>query len=281
VGLGILEETGPEFQWDTVARYWAAHIPVNAICTAEYQAILHFLSRAGRSLKHDTSAAYTRRSRNPFREWIGAQIRSDPWGWACAGRPDLAAEFAYRDACWTHERNGIYGEMMFAAIQAAAFVESDPARLVEIGLSQVPAECRLAQAVRECLPWIDACPDWEACMDRVEARFPGAVMSPVHTINNALICVLSLFYGRMDTLLTPAISVMCGLDTDCNGATTGSIVGAASGRSGYNEALAAPLNDTIKPNMVGFQEVRMRELAGRTLAVWKTVDEYARSRRTA
>ena len=32
------------------------------------------------------------------------------WTWACAGKPELAAEFAYRDACWTQTRNGGLGD---------------------------------------------------------------------------------------------------------------------------------------------------------------------------
>ena len=162
--------------------------------------------------------------------------------------------------------------MFCAAMQAAAFVEHDPRKLVEIGLGQIPARCRLALGVRECLTWIDECVDWESCMDKLEARYPE--MSPVHTINNALICVLSLIYGRMDTRLTTTIAVMAGLDTDCNGATVGSIVGAASGRAHFDAAFAAPLNDRVKPSMIGFSDTTMRELAERHLAVWKRVDAY-------
>jgi ADP-ribosylglycohydrolase len=87
-------------------------------------------------------------------------------------------------------------------------------------------------------------------MDRVESALPG--MSPVHTINNALICVLSLAYGRMQTTEAICTSVMCGHDTDCNGATVGSIVGAAAGRRGFGDELAARLHDTIKPAVIGF-----------------------------
>jgi len=166
--------------------------------------------------------------------------------------------------------------MFCAAMQAAAFVEHDPRKLVEIGLSQIPSQCRLALAVRECLGWIDACEDWESCMARLEARH--ARMSPVHTINNALVCVIALIYGRMDTRLSTTISVMAGLDTDCNGATVGSIVGAAAGRAGFDAGLAAPLNDRVKPSMIGFSDTTMRELAERHLAVWKRVDAYASER---
>jgi ADP-ribosylglycohydrolase len=279
VGLAVLEDHGPDFRWNDVAVTWTLRIPFGAICTAETQAVLNFWNHSARFFqtgKVDIDPATTRTHRNPYREWIGAQIRSDGWAWACAGKPALAAEFAHRDASWTHTRNGIYGAMFCAAMQAAAFVEHDAKRLVEIGLSQIPAECRLARAVRECLEWIATCDDWESCMDRLEARYPQ--MSPVHTINNALICVIALIYGQMDTRRATTIAVMAGLDTDCNGASVGSIVGAASGRARFHDAFAAPLNDRVKPSMIGFADTSMRELAERHLAVWKRVNEYAAER---
>lgn len=275
-GLGVIEQKGPEFAWDDVARYWLSHIPPSAICTAETQAITNVQNRSCRGHDMATTPAWTRRHRNPYREWIGAQIRSDGWAWVCAGKPELAAEFAWRDACWTHERNGIYGEMMFAAMQAAAFVEHDPRKLVEIGLSEIPKDCRLAQWTRECLKWVAQEKTFEACMDRVEAALPD--MHVVHTINNALVCVLSLFYGGSDADTATSVAVMCGLDTDCNGATVGSIVGAGVGRKRFGGTMAAKLNDTIKPNMLDFQQVTMAELAARTLTQWKRVDEYHRAR---
>jgi hypothetical protein len=64
---------------------------------------------------------------------------------------------------------------------------------------------------------------------------------------------------------------MAALDTDCNGATVGSIVGACRGRKAYGGSLAGPLNDTIKPLFFGFQEITMAELAQRTLKVHKDI----------
>ena len=37
-------------------------------------------------------------------------------------------------------------EMMFAAIIAAAFVVSSPVELVQIGLSEIPEHCKLAES---------------------------------------------------------------------------------------------------------------------------------------
>ena len=284
VGLGVLEETGPDFAWHTVARYWSAHLPYNAICTAETQAILNFWNRSIRwgDLRNPNTAAtpaFTRNHRNPYREWIGAQIRSDGWAWACAGKPELAAEFAYRDACWTHTRNGIYGEMLFAAIQAAAFVEHDPYRLVEIGLAEIPRDCRLARWVRQALVWARECPDLWSALDRMDSHPAMLHMSPVHTINNAVVCVLALCYAGRGIDDAVCAAVMGGLDTDCNGATVGSVVGAITGQAAARSRLAGPLHDTIRPEVFGFERCTMADLARRHAAVWRRIDAWHRAGR--
>ena len=81
----------------------------------------------------------------------------------------------------------------------------------------------------------------------------------------------ALFYGQMDPDRSICISVMAGLDTDCNGATVGSITGAATGRRKFGGKLAAPLNDSIRPHVFGFQNVTMKELADRTLTAFHQV----------
>jgi ADP-ribosylglycohydrolase len=279
IALGVLETHGPTFTWTNVADYWMSHLPPSAICTAEAQAILNFMNRTARwgsdgGARSVATPEFCRSYRNPYREWIGAQIRSDGWAWACAGNPELAAEFAYRDACWTHERNGIYGAMFFAAMQAAAFVVHDASALVEIGLSEIPADCRLAQAIRATLEICARSNDWEAAVVEIEdltnAMSPP-LMHPVHTINNACLCVMSLVLEHMHPFHSVTTSVMAGMDTDCNGATVGSIVGAAVGSSGFDSPLVAPLNDTIRPNLLGFEQVQMADLAKRMANQWHRV----------
>jgi len=271
IGLKVLEESGSDFDWHHVAKAWNSSLPYSAICTAETQAILNYNIKTPRLTGNyvSTTPQFTRRHNNPYREWIGAQIRADGWAYACAGNPELAAEFAWRDAHWSHTANGIYGEMFCAAMIAAAFVESDPKKIVQIGLSEIPKNCRLAEAVREALQWISKSPTFESFMEKLENKFNG--MSAIHSVNNALIVVMSLFYGKMNPDRSICISVTGGLDTDCNGATTGSIVGAVTGRKRFGGKLAPRLNDTIKPLVFGFQETTMRELAERTLKVHKTV----------
>ena len=90
---------------------------------------------------------------------------------------------------------------------------------------------------------------------------------PVHTINNALNVVLALLYGDGDFSKSICIAVMCGWDTDCNGATVGSILGAMRGASGIPSRWTSPLNDTVRSDVLGYHESRISDLAARMLRV--------------
>ena len=268
VGLRVMEKKGLDFQWSDVADCWNSHLPYNKVCTAETQAILNYnlrRPRMGGPAHNSATPAFTRRFNNPYREWIGAAIRADFWGYAVPGEPELAAALAYRDACWTHTKNGIYAEMFTAAVISAAFAESDPEKLIRIGLSEIPATSRFAEAVRASLRWHEEYPDWNSFLDKLDEAFPG--MSIVHAINNLQIVVMALLYGNSTIDRNTALAVMGGMDTDCNGATVGSITGILNPES----RLAEQLHDTIEPAFIGETTCRMATLAERTLAVRKAV----------
>ncbi len=270
IAIKVLEAYGPNFTWRDVATTWNQSLPYYSICTAEAQAIMNYNNAVPRKTQTNwVTAEFTSTHRNPYREWIGAQIRADGWGYACAGHPEMAAEYAYRDACWTHRANGIYGEMMFAAIIAAAFIITDPIDLVEIGLSEIPKNCKLAEACRAAIKKIKVSQNFEDYMDWVEQNY-GHLHS-VHTVNNALVVIGALVFGKTDFHRSICKSIEGGWDTDCNGATCGSIVGSIHGISNSESKLIGPLNDTIKPLVFGFQEITMAELAQRTLKIYNSI----------
>ena len=86
---------------------------------------------------------------NPDEERCGAMIRADAYGYACPGRPELAAELAWRDAGLTHRRTGIYGTMFAAAAIATAFVERDPLALIATAARYVPQRSRFRESVAD------------------------------------------------------------------------------------------------------------------------------------
>lgn len=257
VGLCILEQHGRAFTPRQAAEFWLAHIPYHCTYTAERVAYRNFVNGIW-----PPEAAY---HRNPYREWIGAQIRADAFGYACPGRPEEAAGLAFKDACISHVKNGIYGEMWVAAMLAAAFVADEPEKVIRIGLSEVPKNCRLAEAVAKVIGWHEEGISAEEATDRVLDEFAG--YHGVHTINNAAIVVMALLWGERDFSRTIGLSVRAGLDTDCNGATVGSVLGALLGAGGIPEHWTAPLNDRIDTIVAGESGLTISGLAARTRKV--------------
>jgi ADP-ribosylglycohydrolase len=260
IGLHILERFGPQFTTANVGQAWLDCLPYNQVYTAERVAYRNLVDR----IEPPHTATY----RNPYREWIGAQIRADIWGWACPGNPELAAELAFRDASLSHTKNGIYGEMFFAALLAAAFVESDLRKLIEIGLSEIPRNCRLREAVLDTVEWCDADPDWQTTWDRINAKYGH--YHGVHTINNAAVVLMGLLHAKGDYEKAISIAVMGGWDTDCNGATTGAVMGTILGAKALPAKWIAPLNDRISSIVIGYTDTKLSALAKRTCAVQQT-----------
>ena len=256
LALHVLETYGDGFTTDDVATAWLQMLPPLTTFTAERVAMQNLLDYV--------EPPATALVRNPYREWIGAQIRADAYGYVRPGDPAAAAELAWRDARLSHVENGVYGAMWAAGTVAAAFVERDPARAVARGLEVVPSDSRLAEAVAWAADAAARETGWEAVLDALHARYGHYHW--VHAVNNAALAAAALVHGRGDFGRSVAAAVMGGWDTDSNGATVGSVVGAMVGRRGIDDAWAAPLRNEVRSSLKGFDRSRIDDLARRTLA---------------
>ena len=267
IGLHYLEENGPNFTSQDVANQWQQHLPFHLVYTAERVAYRNLVN----GLKPPESASF----RNPYREWIGAQIRCDAFGYAAPGWPEKAAEFAFRDAAVSHTKNGIYGEMFFAALIAAALVVDSLDEALEAALAEIPAKSRLREAMLETRRFCSEEDDWQNAWERINAAYGH--YHPVHTINNAALVLMGLLYGAREP--DPALqyersitlAVHGGWDTDCNGATAGSVAGALLGARQLPGKWTSVLNDRLESIVVGLTDNRISDLAKRTMNVAKKV----------
>ncbi|QFY10981.1 ADP-ribosylglycohydrolase family protein [Nonomuraea phyllanthi] len=250
LALSVLERHGRGFTTEDVARLWLDELPAGRTFTAERVAY--------RNLLDGVEPPRTATHRNPFREWIGALIRADVYGWVNPGDPAAAAELAWRDARLTHTANGIYGAMFVAAMCAASMVATDATEVVRAGLSVVPERSRLHGAVR--LAAADAAreDDFERVVDLLHKRHGS--LHWVHTINNAALVAATLVHGRGDFTATIAGAVAGGWDTDSAGATAGSIAGALHG--GVPDQWR--MRDSLSSSLTGFDGVSLAALAART-----------------
>jgi ADP-ribosylglycohydrolase len=263
INLAVMKRNGRGFTPLNVADLWLQEMPILHTFTAERVAYrnLCLLIQPPASATH----------RNPHREWIGAQIRADLWGYSAPGNPKLAAEYAWRDACISHIKNGIYGEMWVAAMIAAAFSTNDVLEIIESGLNQIPEDSRLAGEIREMMKWRNEGVEYDDAVRRIHTIWDeNRAHDWCHTISNARIVALSLLWGCGDFSDSITKAVQPGFDTDCNGATVGSIMGIIHGASKIPTKWTAPLNDTLETGVSGYHRVKIRDMAEETLQLIET-----------
>ncbi len=260
LGKVIIDKYGVDFTPKNVADAWVEFQSKNAYCTAERVAFRNFVT----GYYPPVSAVY----KNPYREWIGAQIRADYFGYINPGNPELAADMAWRDASISHVKNGIYGEMFVAAMLAAAAVCDDMVEIIEAGLGQIPEKCRLTERIRELLDMYANGASKDEEFKRIHElydEFDGHDWC--HTISNAMIVVASLLWGKGDYSESICMSVETGFDTDCNGATVGSILGMRDTDATVDEKWTAPINGRLATSIFGVGTVELADMAEKTYKV--------------
>ncbi len=251
LGLLIAEDYGPGFSTEDVGAAWVKYLPY--ACTAEDVAL--------KNLKKGIPARQAGARDNPYCEWIGADIRADPWGYMAPGWPERAAAMAYRDAFLSHRRQGIYGAMFFAAAVAAAFAAEDPVDALRIGLTEIPADCALHKAICWALRVAPEIRNYKQAREAMEQRFKG--MHPVHTINNACLTVWGITIGKTDFTRVIGETVAMGMDNDCTAATAGSIVGAVIGKRRIPAKWYKKFDNTIHSYLSGHKRFSISDILHR------------------
>ena len=251
LGLLVVEEFGPDFSVAENGKAWLKYLPY--ACTAEEIAL--------QNLKTGVPAEQAADINNPYCEWIGADIRADPWGYMAPGWPEKATDMAYRDAYLSHRRQGIYGEMFFSAAISAAFAVDDPLDAFNIGLTEIPEQCALARAVHWALEEAPRIHHYRQAREAVDEYFKG--MNRVHTINNACLTIFGITIGGADLGKVIGETVAMGMDNDCTAATAGSIVGAIVGKEGISEDWYRKFHDTMHSYLIGKPSFSIRDVLKR------------------
>lgn len=264
VWLAMVEECGLPPKLTDLARWWMkalSRYPWN-----EYG----FCSRnLGRGLRPPVSGCFE----NYYVDEMGSPIRSEIWACLAPGDPQMAAEMAWHDSALDHAGGeGTNGEMFWAALQSAAFVENDIRKLIDVGLAMIPIHSLISRAVREAVLCHERGLTFQAAREAVRQGFQiGSRPQTCNAAANHGFSVLGLLYGNgfADTICR---TVNCAFDTDCTGATVGATLGIMNGTDSIPAEWSDPIGDRIVlhkfTNLPGAPGT-IAELTERTVALAK------------
>ncbi len=256
IWLTAVERFGRSITASILGEYWFAYITPNWVEYGTGKANM----RAG--LEPPVSGHYY----NQYRNSCGCFIRAELWACLAPGHPEIATRYAYEDAIVDHSGEGMYGEIFCAALQSAAFVESDTRKLIDIGLSYIPENCAVARCVNramECydkqVPFLDArlaihneAPGMFAAFCTKDSKIPtegGKFEKGTPGFDcpeNVGFLIAAWLYGEGDFGRSLCLAVNCGEDTDCTAGTLGGIMGIIAGGNALPEKWTAPLNDRVE-----------------------------------
>ena len=234
LNLHAMEMYGTHLTAEHIAAEWSEH------CYFPWDEYGH----AGTAMRYGFKPPYSGMFDNHFTNCMGSPIRSEVWAAIAAGKPRLAAYFAWQDAVVDHAGGeGVFGEIFNAALEAAAYLSTDVPALIREALTYIPTTSRVYGAVSLMLTLYEQGTDLLAAREQVLAKFgdPNFTDAP----QNIAFGLAGLLWGENfeDAILKV---VNLGYDTDCTVATCGAIWGILYGREGIDPKWAEPIGDAIQ-----------------------------------
>lgn len=160
-------------------------------------------------------------------EGMGCPIRSEIWACLYPAQPEKAAETSTMDGCLDHRGESVYAEKFFAALESAAFVESDLYKLIDIALCEIPMDCKIRTLIGDTLAWCEEYADVKAVLARILHKYGHPDCT--NLFQNIGITLTALIKGNLDLIKTSMDALNCGFDTDCTCATAGAVIGVIRG----------------------------------------------------
>lgn len=202
---------------------------------------------------------------NPYREWIGAQMRGAVCGMVAPGNLQKAARYAYMDGTVSHYNNGVLGEVFNALLVSLAYVKTDMKEILEEVIGCLPKHSQYYEFIITALEYCRKCNDWETAWKACEPKFMK--YNWIHAYPNAMAEVIALWFGEGDFDRTMHISCMQGYDVDCNAAQIATVLGIIHRDRTLKEQWTQGIGDELKTYMRGYKTISIQELAKLTVSL--------------
>lgn len=235
---------------DEIADLWLASIPSG--WSAEQIA----LDNLKRGIYPPNSGSF----RNPYKEWIGAQMRGAICGQVAPGNTYLAAKLAFNDARISHAGNGILGEIFNAVLVSLSFVEKDIKEILRKTINHIPKDSEYYQVVSssyELCQKYNFSKAWEISEEKYKKY------NWIHAYPNAAAEVIALYFGDGDFDKTMTLIAACGQDVDCNAAQIAVALAAMNAK--IDKRWTKVFTNEINTYLRGLKIIKLNELVDETI----------------
>jgi ADP-ribosylglycohydrolase len=198
---------------------------------------------------------------NPFREWIGAQMRGAVCGMVAPGDLKLAAELAFKDGVVSHHNNGVLGEVFNAVMVSMAFIENDVRVILDECINLIPSDSEYYTIIEKAYSACKKYDTWKQAWNELEPIFKK--YNWIHAYPNAAAEVVALWFGNGDFNETLHIVGMMGYDVDCNAAQIMTIIGIIDKR--IPSKWTDPIGDEINTYCRKYKKTSFTELTQLTI----------------
>lgn len=253
--LKALERKRQNLMAADIAEEWVALVPMG--WSAEDVAL--------KNIKLGIYPPESGRQNNPYREWIGAQMRGAVCGMVAPGNLQKAARYAYMDGTVSHYNNGVLGEVFNALLVSLAYVKSDVREIVEEVINCIPKQSEYYDFIATALTYCRKYTSWEEAWKASKPKF--IKYNWIHAYPNAMAEVIALWYGEGDFDKTIHISCMQGYDVDCNAAQIATVIGIISRKKTLTSKWTKDIGDVLNTYMRSYKEISIKKLAEFTVSL--------------
>lgn len=250
--LHALDEYGVDFTSEQLGLEWIAHLPF--AFTAEQVAM--------DNIKAGHMPPASRWPGNPCGAWVGAQMRGEIHGLISPLSPEVAAQYAFRDAAISHYREGLHGEIYAAALISLAFGNPPIEQLLRQALAFVPQNSPLTAVVEQTIESCHRLGDWEAVAQEIERNMVRYHW--IHTLPNIACVVAGLILGEGDFERTILTTLACGYDTDCSVGQAAALLGTLLGAEELPARWRDPIGGALDTYVLGFERIEIDNLTSWT-----------------
>ncbi|MEG2338217.1 MAG: ADP-ribosylglycohydrolase family protein [Clostridium sp.] len=246
--LKAFDDYGFEVSSAQIAHEWVALVPAG--WSAEEIAL--------RNIRLGVYPPMSGYFNNPWREWIGAQMRGAICGMVAPGNPYEAAKLAFKDGIISHHNNGVLGEVFNAVMVSLAYVETDIRVIIEKAMDSIPKDSEYYSVIKFALDKCIEHGEWEKAWRECEEKF--VEYNWIHAYPNAASEIVSLWFGNGSFDETMYISAMTGQDVDCNAAQIATIIGIISKGEEITSKWTDPIGDDLITYVRGMKHMKISQL---------------------